>query len=110
MPCVGLLDDGRYKAGPGVQRDVAFGPVLDHALPSIDGPDRVDDVPGCAEALFDKAADELGQPVRVRRGDDNRADLVGHGCPPCCLSSSITFVASSSARPIAPQPVTILPS
>jgi hypothetical protein len=42
MPRGGLVDDGRYEAGPGVQRDVGFGPVLDLALPAIDGPDRLD--------------------------------------------------------------------
>src|SRR5215218_10129477 len=79
MLLFGSLDDLREKAAPGAERDSALGLVVDLALPAVDGADRLEVVPGGAESIDYELAGELHQPVRVWRGDDDLAHVIGWG-------------------------------
>src|SRR5215216_3720929 len=84
MLLFGSLDDLREKAAPGAERDSALGLVVDLAVPAVDGADRLEVVPGGAESIDYELAGELHQPVRVWRGDDDLAHVIGwerHAAP-----------------------------
>src|SRR5829696_9116638 len=79
---LGAVDDLRQEGAPGAQGDSALGLVVDLALPAVDGADGLEVVARGAEPIGYEPAGELDQPVRLGRGDDDLADLIGLGRHP----------------------------
>ena len=75
MLALGPGDDGGYPAAAGVQRYPALGPLVHLAPPSVDRPDRGVVVGAGGQAVLDQGPREHVEPVRVRRGDHDLAQL-----------------------------------
>jgi len=56
------VNDGRDQAAPRMQCDASLGLVMHAALPAVDRPDLVDDVPTCGQMVVDQLAGEGHDP------------------------------------------------
>src|SRR6266542_1349915 len=81
MVALGALDDLWQKATPRAKRNPSLRPVVDLTLPSVHRSNGSEIVPGSAEPLRDQLVSEFGEPIRVRRRDDDLADLMHRRTP-----------------------------
>src|SRR5574341_1178218 len=75
------VDDPRQETPSCAECDPSLCPVVDLTLPSVHRPNRGEVVPGGAEPFGNELVSERSEPVRVRRGDDDFADLIHRWTP-----------------------------
>ena len=82
MLSLGAGDNIGYPRPAGVQRYPSFGALVDLAVPSADGLDRLEVVRACTWPAFDELAAERFELFRVGGCDDDLAQFTRwHGLP-----------------------------